>query len=220
MFSIIYLLFCVISLCYSSDYQDMQCPTRSDNNYRYWYFATELTIGVNYNIKTIVGECRITEGYVDRNANIVLSGYGLVINMTLTDTDQRFVAAAEGVGKDNKLSVLLFTSQRLDNKQHNISLTITCMEMNCGTTKFNGSLPESMHHGSSCDITINGSCVTCVNLQMDPITINHNFKYPSDKYLYKNHNYDGQGSYGLTFKDELNQCFLVIKEVSYDMCYR
>ncbi|WWS33161.1 hypothetical protein VARV_2-63_029 [Variola virus] len=162
----------------------------------------------------------MSESYIDRNANIVLTGYGLEINMTIMDTDQRFVAAAEGVGKDNKLSVMLFTTQRLDKVHHNISVIITCMEMNCGTTKYNSDLPESIHHKSSCDITINGSCVTCVNLETDPTKINPHYLHPKDKYLYHNSKYGMRGSYGVTFIDELNQCLLDIKELSYDICYR
>ncbi|AGY98858.1 CPXV040 protein [Cowpox virus] len=213
------LLFCAVSLGYSAEYKNTICPPRQD--YRYWYFAAELTIGVNYDINsTIMGECHMSESYIDRNANIVLTGYGLEINMTIMDTDQRFVAAAEGVGKDNKLSVLLFTTQRLDKVHHNISVIITCMEMNCGTTKHEIELPESIHKSSSCDITINGSCVTCVNLETDPTKINPHYLHPNDKYLYHNSEYGMHGSYGVTFIDELNQCFLDIKEVSYDICYR
>ncbi|AKJ93661.1 nfkb inhibitor [Raccoonpox virus] len=213
----LFLLFCVISLGYS-EYKDTQCPSRSD--YRYWYFAAELTIGVNYDIKTIMGECHMYENYTGRDANIGLTGYGLQINMTIYDTDQRFVAAAEGVGEDNKLSVLLFTTQRLDKLQHNISVTITCTEMNCGTTKYDSELTEAMNHETECAITINGSCVKCVDLRMDPININPKFVHPVDKFLYRNSDYASQGSYGVTFKDELNSCFLDIKNVSYDICYR
>ncbi|AOP31720.1 nfkb inhibitor [Volepox virus] len=217
MVSKLFLILCVLSLGYS-EYTDVQCPSRND--YRYWYFAAELTIGVNYDIKTIIGECHIYENYTDRDANIGLTGYGLEINMTIHDTDQRFVAAAEGVGEDNKLSVLLFTTQRIDKLQHNISVTITCTEMNCGTMKYNSELTEAMNHETECDITIYGSCVKCVNINMDPTKINQKFIHPKDKFLYKNSDHAKQGSYGVTFKDELNSCILNIKDVRYDICYR
>ncbi|AST09387.1 NFkB inhibitor [Murmansk poxvirus] len=215
----ILLLICLLSVGYAVEntYKPLQCPAK---NPRYWYLAAEITIGLDYNvISTIPGECHMVDSYVNRNAMIVLTGYGLEIKMTINDTDQKFVGAAEGIAKNNKLSILLFTTQRLDHVQHNISLTITCLEYNCGTVRYKDMLSEAMKHITDCDITINGNCIKCVNLYMDPIDPGFHHQ---GKYIIFNNDYDKRGSYGITFENQnpLEDCFIKLDDINYDICYR
>ncbi|AST09586.1 NFkB inhibitor [NY_014 poxvirus] len=215
---VILLLICLHSVGYSTKdiYTPLQCPAK---NPRYWYLAAELTIGLDYNIVPTIDECYMINTYINKDATATLRGYGIEINITIKDTDQKFVGAVEGVTKDNKVSVLLFTTQRLDTIQHNISLTITCLEYNCGTVKYKDELSEAIKHITECDITINGSCIKCVNVYMDPI-YNTDFFFPKDKFVTYNTNYDKRGSYGVTFEnqDPLKDCFIKLDNISYEIC--
>ncbi|AEN03759.1 NFkB inhibitor [Yokapox virus] len=217
--NILPLLMCILSVCYcvETSYKPLQCQVRDP---RYWYLAAELTIGLNYNItSTIQGECHMEYNYIDRNARITLTGYGLRITMDIINTDQRFVGAAEGIGENNKLSVLLFTTEKLYKISHNISLTITCLEYNCGNTWYkNNKLSEAIHHRSVCDITINGSCVRCVSIFMDPLNT-HSFYYQG-KYITNNYEYNQRGTYGVAFGDDTIACLTNIDKIRYDICYR
>ncbi|AGU99690.1 gp120-like protein [Myxoma virus] len=184
---------------------------------KYWYLAAELTIGLNRYVETVMGECHMKERYDNHTSTLILTGYGLMINVTITNVVQRFVAASAGAGDGNKLSIMLFTTHPLT-KYSDIDLTIMCLEEgDVGT--YTNQLPDSLHHNKDVSLTILGSCVTCVNMETNPLKVNPHFKHPIGMFMYDNTE-DTRGSYGVTFEDELNVCFLDIKKVSYDLCYR
>ncbi|AAF15042.1 gp120-like protein [Myxoma virus] len=185
---------------------------------KYWHLAAELTIGLNRYVETVMGECHMKERYDHKTSTLILTGYGLMINITITNVVQRFVAASAGAGDGNKLSIMLFTTHPLT-KYSDIYLTITCLEPEGDVGNYGNQLPDSLHHNKDVSITILGSCVTCVNLETNPIKVNPHFTHPISMFVYDNKE-DVRGSYGVTFEDELNVCFLDIKKVSYDLCYR
>ncbi|AAF18030.1 gp154L [Rabbit fibroma virus] len=185
---------------------------------KYWYLAVELTIGLNRYVETIEGECHMKERYDNKTSTLILTGYGLMINITITNVTQRFVAASAGAGDGNKLSIMLFTTHPLT-KYSKIYLTITCLEPEDDVGTYDNQLPDSLHRNNEVDITIFGSCITCVNLETNPLKVNPHFTHPISMFVHDN-TADTRGSYGVTFEDELNVCFLDIKKVGYDLCYR
>ncbi|QHR82556.1 NFkB inhibitor [Brazilian porcupinepox virus 1] len=170
---------------YEHKYKRLLCNRKET---KYWNIALEIIIGVNYPVRSFE-PCSIITEKNSNSSSIIIDGYGLKIEIILNDTSRRFLNAAIGVD-DDKVVVLVFSTQRLDKLYKNLSIEITCTDMNCGDININSSLIEVINKYSICNLVVYGDCIYCVRVVTDPTNIELN---TDDAFIIQNKNETQKG---------------------------